>query len=136
MDLVTLKKNSAYAQLDIGLREQGYTPIWKMMSYIDVNTGEKRSGLYLESVAETHLESKELLGDKDEYGMDLSGIILLVNGEEPGKGEVSMHDYDVKFGDNLDVVIKNDSARYDPSQEVSGIDQSEEGSFKKEVMFV
>ena len=136
LDLVTLKKNSAYAQLDIGLREQGYTPIWKMMSYIDVNTGEKRSGLYLESVAETHLESKELLGDKDEYGMDLSGIILLVNGEEPGKGEVSMHDYDVKFGDNLDVVIKNDSARYDPSQEVSGIDQSEEGSFKKEVMFV
>jgi len=109
---ITLKKSSAYAQLDIGLRQQGYTPVWKIMSYIDTDTGEKRSGLYLETIAELHIEAKELLGDKDDYGMNLMGIITLINGIEPGNGTVSMEDYDIKAGDNLDVVFKNDSARY------------------------
>lgn len=115
---VTLKKNSAYAQLDISLRKQGYTPIWKMMSYIDTDTGEKRSGLYLETIAEFHVEAKELLGDKDEYGMKLMGIILLINGQEPGQGTISMHNYPIKLSDRIDVVFKNDSVRYNNNSQL------------------
>lgn len=117
LDRVKLRKNSAYAQVDISLREQGYTPLWKIMSYIDTDTGEKRSGLYLETIAELHLESKGLFGDKDEYGTSLMGLILLVNGEEPGKGTLSMHDYDVKSGDKIEVLFKNDLARYDENRQ-------------------
>ncbi|MBU0627594.1 MAG: hypothetical protein KKC75_00250 [Nanoarchaeota archaeon] len=110
---VMLKRSSAYAQLDMDIKKQGYTPVWKIMSYIDTETGQKRSGLYLETIAELHVEAKRLLGDKDKYGMKLMGVILLVNGEEPGNGTVSMHDYDVKPGDRIEAVVKNDSARYD-----------------------
>ncbi len=115
---ITLKKSSAYAQLDISLKEQGYTPIWKIMSYIDTDTGEKRSGLYLKTIAELHLEAKELLGDKDEYGMKLMGVILLINGQEPGQGIISMHNYPTKLSDRIDVVFKNDSARYNDSRQL------------------
>ncbi len=108
----TLKRNSAYAQLDIGLKEQGYTPVWKMMSYIDTDTGEKRSGLYLETIAETHLEAKDSLGDKDEYGMKLMGVILMINDAEPGRGTLSMENYAVKAGDRIKPVFKNDNGVY------------------------
>ncbi|MEE9525947.1 MAG: hypothetical protein V3V78_05065 [Candidatus Woesearchaeota archaeon] len=106
---IEVDKNSVYAQLDMALDS---TIVWKNFYYIDTDTGEERSGLYLETLAEYHLEAKKLLGDEDEHGMKLNGIIVLINGIEPGQGTISLHDYKVKEGDILEIVYKNDAARY------------------------
>jgi len=123
-----LDRDTVYAQLDILTRG---TIIWKDFSYIDTETGQERSGmfidektgeekacLYLETIAEYHAEAKKFLGDKDEHGMKLNGIIILINGVEPGKGTTSLHNYKLRSGDIIEIVYKNDAARYDSSNRV------------------
>jgi hypothetical protein len=114
--------DSLYAYLDRHLRG---TMIWKDFSFIDTDNGKERSGvytdektgeikacLYLETIAEYHLEAKRLLGDRDNYGMKLNGIIILVNGVEPGNGTTSLFNYRLKKGDIVEIIYKNDQARY------------------------
>ncbi|MFH1294363.1 MAG: hypothetical protein ABIH90_00285, partial [Candidatus Aenigmatarchaeota archaeon] len=108
----SLNGNSAYAHLDRGLAAKGLTPAWENYFYIDTETGDERSGLYLKTILETDNEAKTLLGDKDKHGMELSGIIVLINGHEPGGGTTPLHNYSVLQGDSIDVVYKNDSAFY------------------------
>ena len=65
--------------------------------------------LYLETIAQYHREAKKLLGDKDQHGMRLNGIIILINGEEPGQGKTSLFDYRINPGDVIEIVYKNRS---------------------------
>ena len=108
--------------------------IWKDFSFIDTDTGKERSGvywdenakemkgcLYLETIAQYHREAKKLLGDKDQHGMRLNGIIILINGEEPGQGKTSLFDYRINPGDVIEIVYKNDAARYNSSTSVSSM---------------
>ncbi len=118
---VVIDANSIYAILDRKLKS---TAVWKNYHFIDTDTGEEKTGLYLETLAEYHMQAKELLGDKDQHGMKLNGLIILLNGMEPGKGTVTLHDYVLnqtdlfaKFGGELllQPVYKNDQALYDSS---------------------
>lgn len=109
---VKVKSNSVYAVLDRHLKENGLHGVFRVDSYIDTDTGKERQGLYLKTIAEYHLEAEKLLGGKDKYGMDLNGIIVLVNGKEPGQGTEALDPFQVKRGDVLSVVYKNDAAMY------------------------
>ncbi len=126
-----LAGNTLYAYLN---RHMKGTIIWKDFSFIDTDTGEERTGtywdqnanemkscLYLETIAEYHVEAKETLGDKDEHGMKLNGIIILINGKEPGEGTTSLFNYKIKSGDVIEVVYKNDDARYEVKPQPSPI---------------
>lgn len=118
----SVEGDSLYAYLDKNLKSK---IIWKDFSFIDTETGKERSGiywdekykemkscLYLETIAQYHVEANKLLGNKDQFGMKLNGIIILINGEEPGKGTKSLFDHKVRSGDVIEVVYKNDAAIY------------------------
>ncbi|MEA2037622.1 MAG: hypothetical protein U9O94_08990 [Nanoarchaeota archaeon] len=123
-----LRNNTLYAYLDKNVEG---SIVWKDFQFIDTETGRERQGvywdekydelkscLYLETIAEYHTEAKKLLGDKDKHGMKLNGIIVLINGEEPKNGTGSLWDYELHKGDTIEIVYKNDLARYDePTQE-------------------
>ena len=114
-----LDKASVNAQIDMALRKLGYTPIWKMQGYIDTDTGEERTGLILDAVAEVHSEAKKSFTGKDEYGMKRMGYITLVNGTEPGKGTISLDTSKAKKGDKVEVLIKEDEAIYSPLEKAA-----------------
>ena len=116
---VTLKKNTALAQMYIGLTEQGYTPLMVVQGFIDTDTGKEVVAPYIEAIAEQHLEAKNLLGDKDQYGMKLMGLISLINGSEPGRGTIPLHTHEVRPGDVIENVYKNDAARYEPLKQAA-----------------
>lgn len=108
---VNVSHNSVYAQLDMMTNSNVE---WKNYHYIDTDTGEERIGIYAEDLKEFKDEAKKVLGNKDEYGMRLNGMIVLINGIEPGEGTISLHDYKVRKGDKIEIVYKNDNARYEP----------------------
>lgn len=112
VDTFELDAGSAYAQLDQGLRDLGLTSHWENFFYIDTDTGEEKSGLYLKTIKETDREAKSLLGGKDDYGTELSGLIVLINGSEPGNGTTPLHNHPVSAGDVIELVYKNDSGFY------------------------
>ena len=108
------------------------TIVWKDFTFIDTETGDERSGvywdqkykemkscLYLQTIAEYHNEANESLGDKDEHGMKLNGIIILINGKESKSGTGTLWNYKLKQGDVIEIVYKNDAARYDSSEVIS-----------------
>ncbi len=108
-DDLIIPKDSVYAVIDRKLKG---TAIWKLYSFIDTETGREMQGLYLETIAEYHLEAKKLLGDKDKNGVKYSGLIILVNGKEPEKGRAALDSYRVKEGAKIELVYKTDRARY------------------------
>ena len=101
IEKIKVPSNSAYAQID----KQVSGTIWKNTVYIDMKTKNKITGVYLEELKEYGKEATKIFGKK-------SGIIILINGKEPGKGTIPLHNYAVKKGDVIEIVYKKAGARY------------------------
>ncbi|MCK5282499.1 MAG: hypothetical protein KAK00_03755 [Nanoarchaeota archaeon] len=105
---VNVRSDSVNAVID---RMAKGTVLWESQEF--VFEGKKIRGEYISDILEVMPQARKELGDKDEYGMRLSGIIILINGKEPGRGTIPLHDYIVKPGDLIEIIYKNDAARYD-----------------------
>ncbi len=97
---IGLDSDSVYAQIDLLLKAK---PIWKLLEYKNTDTEKIRTELFLENIKEYKKEADSL---------NLKGILIFINGIEPGKGTISLEDYKVKKGDIIEIVYKNEKARY------------------------
>lgn len=97
---IVLKRDTVYAQMDILLKPR---PTWKISHYFDTRKRAESSGLILERLEGFGNEAK-MLG--------MSGIIVLINGKEPGNGTVGLDNFTVKTGDVIEIVYKKENARY------------------------
>jgi|GEM_PF-6495691 len=90
------------------------TLIFHKQSFIDIEDPERKvkSGIYLHDVKELGAERRERLGYKDAHGIDVSGYIIFVNEQEPGKGTIPLRDYLPENRSILRVVAKSDLGRY------------------------
>ena len=85
-ELHEIDGNSVYAHIDRQLGSSR-TLVWKKQSYIDMDTGEIRSGIYLEMIAEYKNALETAFGGKED---SLKCIIITVNGKEPGNGSIAL----------------------------------------------
>ncbi len=96
---VLVPGRSVYAHIN---RQLKTNPIWKIALFIDTDTQERKRALHLEDIKEHKVQARNLLGKTT------SGIIILINGEEPGKGTTPLHNHLVKEGDIVEIVYKSD----------------------------
>lgn len=96
---VTRKAGTFYAVLDAMLREAGLTPEYEMMTYTDSETGRQEKGFILSGVKEHDRTASRMLHAPAQK----IGLLGFINGEEPGKGTVSLDDYLMKPGDRVSV---------------------------------
>lgn len=101
IEKIKVPSNSAYAQID----KQLSGIIWKNIVYIDMKTKSKMTGVYLGELKACRKEATKIFGKKH-------GIIIFINGKEPGKGTIPLHNYVVKKGDVIEIVYKKAGARY------------------------
>ncbi|MBI4151143.1 hypothetical protein HY492_03385 [Candidatus Woesearchaeota archaeon] len=94
---VLVPGRSVYAHIH---RQLKTTPIWKISRFIDTETKEHKRALHLEDIKEHKERAHHLLGK--------GGIIILINGEEPGNGTTPLHNFFVQKGDVVEIVYKSD----------------------------
>ena len=98
--------NTVIAQIAMYLRSIGATPVLERQYFINTETGKKESGLILTAVAEYHLEAKRRLGEKDK------GILIFLDGYEPGKGSIPIDKIITNKNLYIDIVYKKNGCMY------------------------
>ena len=98
--------NTVIAQIDMYLKSIGATPVWERQYFINTETGKRESGLILTAVAEYHLEAKRRLGEKDK------GLLIFLDGYEPGKGSIPVDKIMTNNNPYIAVVYKKDGCMY------------------------
>ena len=90
---VPVPGQSAYAHIT---RQLTHKPVWELSRFLDESRA-LREGLYIKMLKEEQL----IVGQRQ-----AQGIIILINGKEPGEGTIPLHDYPVKPGDVITLVYK------------------------------
>ncbi|MEK6849638.1 MAG: hypothetical protein AABY01_03655 [Nanoarchaeota archaeon] len=96
--LVYIPANTVYAHIDRQLKAKHS---WKFSPFIDLDTNRRIHALYLDDIK---------LPRKKQFVMKgfTRGIIIMINGSEPGQCTIPLHNYSVKEGDMIEIVYKHE----------------------------
>ena len=96
--LVYIPANTVYAHID---RQLQATHSWKFSSFIHTDTNKRMQALYLDDIKLPRKKQVVMKGFT-------RGIIIMINGSEPGQGTIPLHNYAVRSGDMIEIVYKHE----------------------------